>query len=68
MLKSLCASRSLLSASELQGQVFYSALDYAYHTDDSAPGRTTEILAEIQSKYYPIPYVEDTVSTNCLCQ
>lgn len=61
MLERLCKSRHLFSASELQGQVFYSALDHFYHTRDDAPGHTTEILAEVQSMYYPLAHVENTV-------
>lgn len=62
LLQRLSHSKTVCNVSELQAQIFYSALDYTYHTDPTAPGRTTEILADIQSKYYPLPYVEHTVS------
>ncbi|KAK7603090.1 hypothetical protein V9T40_003089 [Parthenolecanium corni] len=60
LLQRLGQSKIVCNVSELQAQIFYSALDYTYHTDPTAPGRTTEILADIQSKYYPLPYVEHT--------
>lgn len=62
MLEKLCASRYMFSAADLQSQVFYSVLDHYYHTNDIGTGRTTQILAEVQSKYYPVPYVPDTVN------
>ena len=69
------ASKKVFVASETQLQVFYAALDQAYHsasvfkwssndeTDKRPIGReksTTEILAETQRQYYSIPYVENT--------
>ncbi|ALC41377.1 CG7791 [Drosophila busckii] len=61
MLKRLCASKHLFAASETQLQVFYSALDQVYHGERSAQGaNTTETLRSVQSKYYGLPYVENT--------
>ncbi|XP_065212744.1 mitochondrial intermediate peptidase [Planococcus citri] len=60
MLTQLCEYRNKFVASELQGQIFYSMLDHSYHTQDTAPGRTAEILADVQSTYYPVPFVENT--------
>lgn len=64
LLQSWIKSKKVLIASETQLQVFYSALDQAYHSASiSELGKTTtttEILARTQSKYYSIPYVEDT--------
>jgi intermediate peptidase len=57
-------SKKVFTASETQLQVFYAALDQAYHSSDVFQGEhkcsTTEILARIQSQYYSIPYVENT--------
>ncbi|GAB0095067.1 mitochondrial intermediate peptidase [Sergentomyia squamirostris] len=61
MLNRLCASKFLFTASETQLQVFYSALDQAYHgiPTEQAPS-TTDTLRELQGKYYGLPYVEST--------
>lgn len=61
MLNRLCASKHLFSASEMQVQVFYSALDQIYHSKFPLEGTTTEVLAQMQKKYYGIPYVPNTV-------
>ncbi|XP_067632833.1 mitochondrial intermediate peptidase isoform X2 [Eurosta solidaginis] len=61
MLQRLCASKKLFSASETQLQVFYSALDQVYHSGPVNPKKTTtDILIDVQSQYYSLPYVEDT--------
>lgn len=60
MLHKLCASKNIFPASELQNQVFYSMLDQVYHSSE-LKGSSTDILANIQSKYYGLPYVENTV-------
>ncbi|XP_041975580.1 mitochondrial intermediate peptidase [Aricia agestis] len=61
MLQRLCASKYLFGASEMQLQVFYSALDQHYHGAEGAGGRsTTEILKDVQKQYYGLPYVENT--------
>lgn len=62
MLQRLCASKRLFAASEMQVQVFYSMLDQRYHGQHPLPGSTTDILSEVQSKYFGIPYVSGTVS------
>uniref|UniRef100_A0A6G1S764 Mitochondrial intermediate peptidase n=1 Tax=Aceria tosichella TaxID=561515 RepID=A0A6G1S764_9ACAR len=58
-------SKKVFTASETQLQVFYAALDQAYHSSNIFQGEkcesnTTDILARIQSQYYSIPYVENT--------
>lgn len=67
-------SKKVFTASETQLQVFYAALDQAYHGENLFPENdadyhdnstklttsTTDILARIQSQYYSIPYVEGT--------
>ncbi|XP_068144208.1 mitochondrial intermediate peptidase [Drosophila tropicalis] len=61
MLRRLCASKHLFAASETQLQVFYSALDQEYHGEGAGAGRnTTEILKDVQNRYYGLPYVENT--------
>lgn len=62
MLQRLCASKHLFSASEMQLQVFYSALDQAYHAMDFSAenNSTTDTLRELQQKYYGLPYIENT--------
>ncbi|KAH1011537.1 hypothetical protein HUJ04_000886 [Dendroctonus ponderosae] len=60
MLNRLCASKHLFTASETQLQVFYAALDQAYHGKHPIGGSTTEVLAEIQKEYYGLPYVPST--------
>lgn len=64
-------SKRVFMASETQLQVFYAALDQAYHsskvftkTNKSSQypkeQTTTDILAQIQKQYYSIQYVENT--------
>lgn len=61
MLKRLCASKHLFSASETQLQVFYSALDQVYHgLPDQQEKTTTETLKRVQADYYGLPYVNNT--------
>ncbi|BFZ00652.1 hypothetical protein BsWGS_03690 [Bradybaena similaris] len=58
--KSLCDSKKIFLASDMQQQVFFSMLDQVYHGPHPLPGSTTDILAQVQSKYYSIDYVPDT--------
>lgn len=60
LLKKLCASKYIFCASELQNQVFYSMLDHVYHRN-KIERSTTDILKDIQGKYYGLPYIENTV-------
>ncbi|XP_073957719.1 mitochondrial intermediate peptidase [Choristoneura fumiferana] len=61
MLQRLCASKYLFGASEMQLQVFYSALDQRYHgADASCGGKTTDVLRDVQKQYYGLPYVQNT--------
>ncbi|XP_043671973.1 mitochondrial intermediate peptidase [Vespula pensylvanica] len=59
LLQKLCASKHIFCASELQNQVFYSMLDHVYHSNKTEKS-TTEILKDIQGKYYGLPYIENT--------
>lgn len=54
------ASKQLYSASEIQLQVFYAALDQVYHGEHPLKKSTTEILADVQNQYYGIPHVPNT--------
>ncbi|XP_037728638.1 mitochondrial intermediate peptidase [Drosophila subpulchrella] len=61
MLMRLCASKHHFAASETQLQVFYSALDQEYHGIGARQGgSSTETLRSVQSRYYGLPYVENT--------
>lgn len=60
-------SKKVFIASETQLQVFYAALDQAYHNSSAfnqlpseGGSTTTDILIKTQSEYYSIPYVENT--------
>lgn len=53
-------SKKVFVASETELQIFYSALDQAYHGSDVGEESTTDVLARIQQNYYSIPYVENT--------
>ena len=56
----LDADWSLLSGSLLQ--IFYAVLDQVYHGKPQSQS-TTDILIDMQQKYYGLPYVPNTVST-----
>lgn len=62
MLKALCSSKHLLSASETQLQLFYSMLDQELHAVYPLKGSTTDVLADVQNRYYSLPHVKGTVS------
>lgn len=61
LINKLCDSKHVFDASEMQLQVFYSILDQLYHGKHPLDGSTTEVLAEVQNKYYGIPHVPNTV-------
>ncbi|CAH0381115.1 unnamed protein product [Bemisia tabaci] len=60
MLDQLKRSKYLFQASEIQAQVFYSAMDQEYHNSHPLKQSTTEVLAELQNEYYSVPYVPNT--------
>ncbi|CAH2102131.1 unnamed protein product [Euphydryas editha] len=60
MLQRLCASKHLFGASEMQLQVFYSALDQQYHGEQAECEDSTDVLRQVQKRYYGLPYVENT--------
>ncbi|XP_060800170.1 mitochondrial intermediate peptidase [Neoarius graeffei] len=59
MVARLCESKKVCGAADTQLQVFYAALDQVYH---GKPQRlsTTDILIDMQQKYYGLPYVPNT--------
>ncbi|XP_076621467.1 mitochondrial intermediate peptidase [Colletes latitarsis] len=59
LLEKLHASKNIFCASELQNQVCYSMLDQVYHSGKLEKS-STDVLREIQGKYYGLPYVENT--------
>lgn len=68
LMKRLCVSKQLFSASEMQLQIFYSALDQVYHGEPIKENiSTTDILKRVQQKYYSVPYVEHTASFLRVC-
>lgn len=62
MLERLCASKHLFAASEMQLQVFYSALDQRYHGEMplGSSGNTSDMIASLQEEFYNIPYIPKT--------
>ncbi|XP_017785977.1 PREDICTED: mitochondrial intermediate peptidase [Nicrophorus vespilloides] len=60
MLQRLCASKHLFTASEMQIQLFYSALDQNYHVRHPLNGNTTDVLEATQNNFYSLPYIKDT--------
>ncbi|KAK3926696.1 Mitochondrial intermediate peptidase [Frankliniella fusca] len=62
MLERLCASKHLFAASEMQLQVFYSALDQMYHSQHplGSTGSTSDVIASLQEEYYNISYIPKT--------
>ncbi|XP_030008437.1 mitochondrial intermediate peptidase [Sphaeramia orbicularis] len=59
MVARLCESKKVCGAADTQLQIFYAVLDQLYH---SAPQNrsTTEILKEMQQKFYGLPYTPNT--------
>ncbi|XP_076046390.1 mitochondrial intermediate peptidase [Oratosquilla oratoria] len=62
LLQKLVASKSVFAASEMQLQTFYSLLDQHYHSAGEwlESCSTTQVLQEVHSKYYSLPYVPST--------
>ncbi|KAM6970189.1 mitochondrial intermediate peptidase-like [Aplochiton taeniatus] len=59
MVSRLCESKRVCGAADAQLQVFYAALDQVYHGKPKQQS-TTEILKEMQEKFYGLPYVPNT--------
>ncbi|XP_057176984.1 mitochondrial intermediate peptidase isoform X2 [Triplophysa rosa] len=55
----LCESKRVCGAADTQLQIFYAALDQVYHGKPQYT-TTTDMLREMQEKFYGLPYVPDT--------
>jgi intermediate peptidase len=56
-------AKQIFAASEMQIQNFYAALDQRLHTGKFPLEKPTiEIMEDVHSKFYGIPYVDNTVS------
>lgn len=56
----LCLTKKMFAASEMQLQVFYSVMDQQFHGVHPLGKSTIDMLPDIQSKYYSLPYVPGT--------
>uniref|UniRef100_A0A3B5KRC4 Mitochondrial intermediate peptidase n=1 Tax=Xiphophorus couchianus TaxID=32473 RepID=A0A3B5KRC4_9TELE len=59
MVARLCESKKVCGAADTQLQVFYAVLDQIYHGKPQNRS-TTEILKEMQEKFYGLPYTPNT--------
>ncbi|XP_045930248.1 mitochondrial intermediate peptidase-like [Micropterus dolomieu] len=59
MVARLCESKKVCGAADIQLQIFYAVLDQIYHGKPQNRS-TTEILKEMQQKFYGLPYTSNT--------
>uniref|UniRef100_A0A8C9Z562 Mitochondrial intermediate peptidase n=1 Tax=Sander lucioperca TaxID=283035 RepID=A0A8C9Z562_SANLU len=59
MVARLCESKKVCGAADIQLQIFYAVLDQIYHSKPQSRS-TTEILKEMQQKFYGLPYTPNT--------
>ncbi|XP_066522182.1 mitochondrial intermediate peptidase [Hoplias malabaricus] len=59
MVARLYESKKVCGAADTQLQIFYAALDQVYHGEPQNRS-TTDILIDMQQKYYGLPYVPNT--------
>ncbi|XP_068173366.1 mitochondrial intermediate peptidase-like [Antennarius striatus] len=59
MVSRLCESKKVCGAADTQLQVFYAVLDQVYHGKPQNRS-TTDILKEMQQKFYGLPYTSNT--------
>nr|XP_061797355.1 mitochondrial intermediate peptidase-like [Nerophis lumbriciformis] len=59
MVTRLCESKKVCGAADTQLQIFYAALDQIYHGKPQNH-TTTEILQEMQQRFYGLPYTPNT--------
>ncbi|XP_047247146.1 mitochondrial intermediate peptidase-like [Girardinichthys multiradiatus] len=59
MVARLCESKKVCGAADTQLQIFYAVLDQIYHGKPQDRS-TTEILKEMQEKFYGLPYIPNT--------
>lgn len=56
----LCATKKIFASTELQAQLFYSAVDQAFHSRDPLPEDTVSALQDVQSEYHTLPHPQGT--------
>uniref|UniRef100_H3CHA3 Mitochondrial intermediate peptidase n=1 Tax=Tetraodon nigroviridis TaxID=99883 RepID=H3CHA3_TETNG len=59
MVARLCESKKVCGAADTQLQVFYAVLDQLYHSQ-AHQRSTTDVLKDMQQKFYGLPYVPNT--------
>ncbi|XP_019950764.2 mitochondrial intermediate peptidase [Paralichthys olivaceus] len=59
MVARLCESKKVCGAADTQLQIFYAVLDQIYHSKPQNCS-TTDILKEMQQKFYGLPYTPNT--------
>lgn len=59
MVARLCESNKVCGAADTQLQIFYAVLDQIYHSEPQNRS-TTEILTDMQQKFYGLPYAPNT--------
>ncbi|XP_044057554.1 mitochondrial intermediate peptidase-like [Siniperca chuatsi] len=59
MVARLCESKKVCGAADIQLQIFYAVLDQIYHSKPQNRS-TTDILKEMQQKFYGLPYTSNT--------
>jgi len=60
VVEKLCATKKIFAGSELQSQLFYSAVDQLFHGEMPLPGDLTSCLEAVQTKFHTLPYVPGT--------
>lgn len=60
MLQRLCASKKVFNACEAKMQIFYSALDQFFHSENPDFTNSNKVLAELHEKYYGLKQVQNT--------
>ena len=58
--QTLCATKKIFASTELQAQLFYSAVDQAYHSRLPLAGDTVAALQEVQATHHTLPYPQGT--------
>ncbi|KAK2156086.1 hypothetical protein LSH36_222g03005 [Paralvinella palmiformis] len=59
-IRNLCSAKQMFGASETQLQVFYSLVDQVFHGPHPLPDTTTNLVRDLQNKYYNIPHEHGT--------
>nr|XP_040048690.1 LOW QUALITY PROTEIN: mitochondrial intermediate peptidase-like [Gasterosteus aculeatus aculeatus] len=59
MVARLCESKKVCGAADTQLQIFYAVLDQIYHSQPQNRS-TTDVLKEMQQKFYGLPYTPNT--------